>query len=57
MVVRMLLHVSNLADETALLTADRQRQILDRLSKDGQVNPQQDGQNAAFERTLDKEMA
>jgi DeoR/GlpR family transcriptional regulator of sugar metabolism len=34
----MLLHVTKLADETAPLPADRQRNILDRLSRDGQVN-------------------
>lgn len=38
MVVCMLLHVSKLADEMAPLPADRQKHILDRLSKDGQVN-------------------
>jgi DeoR/GlpR family transcriptional regulator of sugar metabolism len=34
----MMLHVSKSADEAASLPADRQRHILDRLSKDGQVN-------------------
>jgi DeoR/GlpR family transcriptional regulator of sugar metabolism len=38
MVIYMMLHVSKSADETASLPADRQRHILDRLSKDGQVN-------------------
>jgi DeoR/GlpR family transcriptional regulator of sugar metabolism len=38
MVVSMLLHVSKIVEETAPLPADRQKHILERLSKNGQVN-------------------